>query len=123
MQTVVMYLGRILFGGFFIMSGYNHFAKLSMMAGYTQSKGVPAAKAAVAFTGLLLLIGGVSTLFNFYPIVGLTALVLFLVPTTFLMHAYWKIQDPMARMGERVNFMKNLALLGGTLILLSGLLN
>lgn len=123
MQTVVMVLGRILFGGFFIMSGYNHFAKLPMMAGYTQSKGVPAAKAAVAFTGLLLLIGGVSTLFNFYPIVGLTALVLFLVPTTFSMHAYWKIQDPMAKMGERVNFTKNLGLLGGTLILLSGLLN
>jgi putative oxidoreductase len=123
MQTVVMYLGRILFGGFFIMSGYNHFANLQMMAGYTQSKGVPASKAAVAGTGLLVLIGGISTLFNFYPVVGLTALVLFLVPTTFLMHAYWKIQDPMAKMGERVNFMKNLALLGGTLILLSGLLN
>lgn len=122
MQTVAMVLGRILFGGFFIYSGYNHFTNLGMMAGYAQAKGVPAAKPAVAFTGLLLLIGGISTLFNFYPMIGLIALVLFLIPTTFMMHAFWKIQDPMAKMGERVNFMKNLALLGGTLMLLSGFL-
>lgn len=122
MQPVVLYLGRILFGGFFIMSGYNHFAKLNMMSGYTQSKGVPASKPAVAGTGLLLLIGGISTLFNIYPVVGLVALILFFVPATFLMHAFWKIQDPMARMGERVNFTKNLALLGATLLLLSSLI-
>ena len=123
MHFAVLYLGRILFGGFFILSSYGHFANLQMMAGYAQSKGVPSAKAAVAGTGLLLLIGGISTLFNFYPVVGLAALILFLGPVTFVMHAYWKVQDPMAKMGERVNFMKNLALLGGTLILLSGILS
>jgi putative oxidoreductase len=123
MHTALLYLGRILFGGYFIMGGYNHLANLGMMSGYTQSKGVPAPKPAVAVTGLLLLIGGITTLFNFYPEVGLIALVIFLVPVTFLMHAFWKVQDPMAKMGERVNFMKNLALLGGTLLLLSGFLS
>ena len=123
MQTVVLYLGRILFGGYFIMSGYNHFAHLKMMAGYSQSKGVPAAKSAVAITGALLLIAGITTLFNFYPAVGLVALIIFLVPVTFVMHAFWKIQDPLAKMGERVNFFKNLALLGGALLLLSGFLS
>ena len=123
MHNVILYLGRILFGGFFIMSGYSHFAKLKMMAGYTQSKGVPAANVAVAVTGLLLLIGGISTLFNFYPEIGLIALIVFLVPVTFTMHAFWKVQDPMARMGERVNFTKNLAILGGALLLLSGFFN
>lgn len=123
MHTVVLYLGRILFGGFFVVSGYNHFANLQMMGGYTQSKGVPASKAAVAVTGIMLFVGGISTLFNFYPVIGLSALILFLVPVTFIMHAFWKVQDPMAQMGERVNFMKNLALLGGALILLAGFLS
>jgi len=123
MHAVVLYLGRILFGGYFIVGGYNHFANLNTMAGYTHSKGVPAAKIAVAGSGLLLFIGGISMLFDVYPLVGLIALFLFLVPVTFSMHAFWRIQDPMARMGERVNFMKNLALLGGTLILLSSVLS
>jgi len=47
------------------------------------------------------------------------ALVLFLLPVTYMMHAFRKIQDPMVKMGEMVNFMKNHALLGAVLILLS----
>lgn len=89
-----------------------------MMAGYSQSKGIPSPKAAVVFSGLLLLIGGLSILLGVYPTVGTIALVLFLVPVTFMMHAFWKVKDPMARMGETVNFTKNLALLGAALMLL-----
>ncbi len=123
MHTIVLYLGRILFGGYFIMSGYNHLANLQMMAGYTQSKGVPAPKPAVIISGILLLIGGISTLLNFYPEIGLIALVIFFVPVTFLMHAFWKVQDPMAKMGERVNFFKNIALLGATLMFIAAFLS
>ena len=39
-------LGRILYGGFFLLGGINHFMHLGMMSGYSASKGVPAAKAA-----------------------------------------------------------------------------
>jgi len=111
-------IGRLLLGGFFINSGFKHFSNLTMMAGYSQSKGIPSPKAAVVFSGLLLLIGGLSILLGVYPTVGTIALVLFLVPVTFMMHAFWKVKDPMARMGETVNFTKNLALLGAALMLL-----
>jgi putative oxidoreductase len=119
MESTVLYLGRLLFGGYFIFSGYNHFSNLTMMAGYAQSKGVPMPKLAVGFTGLLLLIGGVSILLHLYPVVGYLALIAFLIPVTFMMHAFWKIQDPMAKMHEMVNFMKNHALLGAILLLLA----
>ena len=119
MESVFFIIGRILFGGYFIYSGINHFRMLNPMASYAQSKGVPSAKLAVAFTGLLLLVGGTSILLSLYPTIGATALVLFLLPVTFTMHAYWKIQDPMAKMAERVNFMKNIALLGAALLLLA----
>jgi hypothetical protein len=32
------------------------------------------------------------------------------------MHAYWNETDPQQRMNETVNFMKNMALIGGTLL-------
>jgi hypothetical protein len=35
-----------------------------------------------------------------------------------MMHQFWKIQDPMARLGELINFQKNLALMGATLMFL-----
>ncbi len=119
METILLYLGRLLFGGYFIFGGFNHFRSLNMMAGYAQSKGTPLPKFSVAFSGLLLLIGGVSVLLNAFPVVGLIALVLFLIPVTFIMHAFWKVQDAQAKMGEMINFMKNIALLGALLLMLA----
>ena len=119
METIVLYLGRIFFGGFFVFNGFNHFKMLDMMSGYAKSKGAPLPKLSVAVSGLLLLDGGVSVLFNVLPSIGLAALVLFLIPVTFIMHAFWKVQDPTAKMHEMVNFTKNLALLGAVLILLA----
>jgi putative oxidoreductase len=119
METTLLYLGRILFGGYFVYNGFNHFKMLDMMSGYAKSKGAPMPKLSVAFSGLLLIVGGLSVLFDILPGFGLAALVLFLVPVTFIMHAFWKIQDPMAKMGEMINFTKNIALLGAVLILLA----
>jgi putative oxidoreductase len=119
MATVLLYIGRIFFGGYFIMGGINHFRHLEMMSGYAQSKGTPYPKYSVAFSGILLLIGGASLLLNVLPGLGLISLVLFLVPVTIIMHAPWKVQDPQAKMSETINFMKNIALLGAVLILLA----
>jgi uncharacterized membrane protein YphA (DoxX/SURF4 family) len=35
---IALLIGRIIVGGFFLMNGFNHFAKLNMMAGYAKSK-------------------------------------------------------------------------------------
>lgn len=119
MESITFIIGRLLLGSFFIYSGYSHFANLAMMSGYAQSKGVPSPKAAVASSGILLWIGGLSILLGVYPVIGVAALAVFLIPVTFMMHAFWKVQDPQAKMGEMVNFTKNLALLGAVLLLLA----
>lgn len=117
MESTIFIIGRVLLGSYFIYSGYNHFALINMMSGYAQSKGVPSPKVAVGFSGLLLFIGGLSILLGVYPTIGVIALVLFLLPVSITMHAFWKIQDSQLKMGERVNFLKNGALLGATLML------
>lgn len=110
-------IGRILFGGFFIYSGINHLINGQAMSGYAASKGVPMATVAVFLTGLLLLIGGVSIVLGYLPKLGIAALVVFLLPVTLMMHAFWAVDDPQQRMAEMGNFTKNLALLGGALAL------
>ncbi len=105
-------VGRIIVGVFWLFNAFNHFAQGKMMIPYAKSKGVPLAEIAVPGTGLLLLIGGLSFLTGLYPTIGIAALVLFLVPTTFMMHNFWAVQDPQMKMVEMVNFNKNLALLG-----------
>ncbi len=112
--------GRILLGGFFLISGLKHFTQLKMMTGYAASKKVPAPAAAIAGSGILIVLGGASLILGLWPQIGALLIVVFLVSVTPAMHNFWTVADPQQRMGEMINFMKNMALLGASLILLSG---
>jgi len=114
----VFLLGRILYGGFFVLGGLNHFQHLGMMSGFVGSKGVPAAKAGVVLSGVLIIVGGVSVMLGYHVWMGLACIVAFLVPVTFLMHNYWVETEMMPRINQRVNFQKNVALLGAALMML-----
>ena len=117
-MDILFLVGRILFGGYFLMMGVNHFMKAGMLRGYAQSKGVPAPAMAVAVGGVLLLAGSLSVLFGVYVIWGLWALVVFLVPVAFKMHDFWTVEDPQAKMAEMTNFLKNIALAGAVLMMM-----
>ena len=119
-MDIVVLIGRILFGAFFIMSGLNHFQNLDMMSGYAESKGVPFPRLAVIGTGVMLVAGGASVLLGIVPIVGLTVLILFLLATLVTMHDFWNLKDPQQRAAEQVNFLKNVALIGASLALMYG---
>lgn len=117
--TILFLAGRILFGGYFLMMGINHFMNYKMMSGYASSKGIPLPTFFVIFSGLLLALGGLGVMLGFLFPIALILIILFLVPVTFSMHQFWTIADPMARMGERINFLKNIALIGAALIILA----
>ena len=110
--------GRVLLGGFFIISGVRHFQHLAMMAGFTGSKGVPAPRLAVIVSGLMIVLGGISILLGVRPHWGIVLVSAFLLPVTLLMHQYWKQTDPMMRINDQVNFTKNVALHGSAWMLL-----
>ncbi|HET6197546.1 MAG TPA: DoxX family membrane protein [Acetobacteraceae bacterium] len=110
-------VGRILAGGYFLMGALHHFTNTSQMAHYAALRGVPTPTAAVLLAGVLLLIGGLSLLLGAFPRIGVAALVLFLVPVTLVMHAFWADRDPMMRMNDVINFGKNVGLLGTVLML------
>ena len=109
---IAFLIGRVIVGGFFLMNGFNHFAQLNMMTGYAKSKGVPAPALAVGGSGVLLLLGGLSLLLGYHPTIGATLLVIFLLGVSFGIHNFWTVQDPQAKQGEMVNFLKNMAILG-----------
>ncbi|MCH7494548.1 MAG: DoxX family protein [Candidatus Marinimicrobia bacterium] len=115
----VILLGRILFGSYFIRSGINHFLNLEGMTGYTASKGVPLPEFAVIFTGLMLLIGGISIITGYYPKIGSYILIAFLVIVAIIMHDFWNIEDTAARAGQFSRFLRNLTFSSACLMFLS----
>ena len=116
-MDVIVLIGRILFAALFLGSGVAHLTKSAGMAGYAKARGLPAARAAVLASGVLLLFGALSVLLGIWPDLGALALVVFLVPTAVVMHGFWNETDPAARQTEQTQFLKDVALAGAALML------
>ena len=115
-ETAALLAGRAIFGGYFLYNAVNHFLNRKTLADYARSKGVPAPDIAVTVSGLLILAGGLSILTGTQPKVGAALIATFLLGVSPQMHAFWKEEDAQQRMHEMVNFTKNMALVGASLL-------
>jgi putative oxidoreductase len=113
-EGAVLLVGRVLFGGILAFMGLNHFMQYGEMTGYAEFKGLPAPGPAVALSGLVLVLGGLSLITGVYPVVGAALLAGFLVIAAVTMHDFWAV-DPEETQDEMTNFLKNVALAGGAL--------
>lgn len=118
--TVAFLIGRVLVGGFFLVTGSDHFVRLKAVASYARAKGVPAPALAAVISGILLLFGGESLLLGFHQGFGILMLLIFLLPSSFLIHNFWAIRDAKDRMNELAQFQKNIAIVG--LLLMAALI-
>ena len=118
-SSVAFLAGRVLFGGVLAFTGVNHFGQADQMAGYAEAKGAPAPTLSVYGSGVLLVLGGASIALGAFPLVGAAALAGFLVVATPMFHDFWSVEDPQQRQQEMTDFLKNVALIGGALVLLA----
>lgn len=112
-------LGRILFGGFFIKAGIDHLRHRHAMKPYVESKGVPKPELAVTLSAVPLLVGGTSLVLGVKPKWGALSVLGFLGAVSPLMHDFWQMEDPQERNRSQGDFMKNMALAGAALALMS----
>ena len=115
--AILILVGRLVFGGFLAFQGLNHFMNTDEMAGYAGSKGVPAARFGVIASGILLLLGGLGIILGVYPIIAAGMLAVFFVLVTPVMHDFWAAPEE-EQQNEMVNFIKNVELLGASLVFL-----
>jgi len=115
-MDVIALIGRILFAAIFLGSSIAHFTQSESMGAYAEAKGVPSGKLMTLASGVLIAVGGLMVLLGVWADLGALLLVLFLLPTAFLMHAFWKETDPVVKQGEMTNFMKNVSISGGALL-------
>jgi putative oxidoreductase len=117
-MEIIFLIGRILFVALFVSSGYGHLTKVKQMGGYAKSMGVPAAEFMTIVTGIMIVVGGIMVLFNFEMFYGALLIFLFLIPTSFMMHAFWKVKDAGMKQVQQIMFMKNLSLAGAALMIM-----
>jgi len=73
---LVFLLARSLFGGVLAFMGLNHFMQTDGMAGYAESKGIPAPRLSVLLSGLLLTASGLGIVLGVFPLLAAAGLVL-----------------------------------------------
>jgi len=117
-MDVIILVGRIMFALIFLGGAAGHLTATADMSALIASKGVPAARAVVLGTGAILLGAATLIILGAWTDLAALLLVIFLVPTAFVVHAFWKETDPQNRLMEQLHFNKDLSLAGGALILL-----
>jgi uncharacterized membrane protein YphA (DoxX/SURF4 family) len=110
-------IGRMMFGGFFLYNGINHFLHVRELAGYARAKNLPSPEAAVIASGAALVAGGASIMLGVHPKLGAAAIVGFLATSSPTFHNFWDHDDPHNRQNDMVHFTKNLALAGAAIAL------
>lgn len=71
----------------------------------------------VRANGAAQTVAGASLALGLLPRLSALTLAGSLVPTTFAGHAFWKVDDPAQSKTQRVQFIKNAAMLGGLLLI------
>jgi putative oxidoreductase len=114
--SIVPLLGRILISPVFLLAGISKIMAFSMMLGYVTSSPLPFPKFSLACAAVIEILGGLAILFGFHTKLTAWIVFLFLIPTTILFHLMPAMQN-MDRMGNITHIEKNLAIMGGLLLL------
>lgn len=102
-----MLFGRICLSILFIHAGIGKFLNYDSTAQFMASKGFTFVPFFLISAALVEIIGGLSVLLGLKTRWGATLLILFLIPTTVIFHAFWNQPDQMNK------FLANLAIFGG----------
>ncbi len=106
---------RILLALIFVVAGFGKITGYAGTAAYMASKGLPMVGVLLPLTILTELGGGLMLAVGWKARWAALWLFLFMIPTTLIFHRFWGI-DPAQVQSMQIHFMKNLAMMGGMLM-------
>ncbi len=100
----------------FVLSGLtNHFSRQGVE--YARGYGAPAPELMVPLSGVAIVAGGLSVALGIWADLGALVLAAFALSILPIMHAFWKEEDAQAQQTQMVQFVKNVSLAGGALVI------
>ena len=114
-HDVLSLVGRILISGIFISAGISKLKQAKQTEAYIKSKNIPFAPAARYAAASTEILGGSTLLLGLGSRIGASTLIGFLIPTTLIFHKFWGLNNEQEKQMQQINFLKNLAVMGGLL--------
>ena len=107
-------VGRILLAVIFVISGFGKIMGFDGTVGYIQSAGLPAAQLGAIMAIVVELGGGILLVLGWKARWAAAILFVFVFCAAIFFHAFWS-SPPDHAMMQQIQFMKNLAIMGGLL--------
>lgn len=114
-KDAVLLLGRILVASLFVPAGWGKLMGFAGVVGYIASKGLPLPQVLAAGAVIVELLVGLAFLIGWKARWAALLLALFTLVAAVFFHNYWSMADAAAAASNRVNFYKNIALVGALL--------
>jgi len=116
-EAVALLLGRLALASIFLVSGFGKLTNLGGFVQYLAAQGVPAPWALGVVAACVEFFGGLAIAAGFRARWAALLMAAFTVVAALIAHRFWEVQDAAARMGQQIHFMKNVAIVGGFLVL------
>ena len=118
MKDIIDLIGRILIAFIFLFYAYDLIAFFGANKELMEDYGITFQQDLLLYAAIFLLIlGGTLVLIGFRASLGAILLLIYWLPCTFIVHSFWNDAPEFVRV-ESMEFIKNLAIAGGLLIIL-----
>jgi len=111
------FVGRALYGGILAYMAVDGFKNNEKRVEVAEQKGVPMPDVLVPFVTGMLFVANLGVVLWKFPRASAGALIVFFFGTTPSIHNFWTMEGKQ-RHDNKINFLKNAALLGGAILLL-----
>ena len=116
-QNFAILAARIMIGWIYVESGLRKLMDMGPFIASLARRGVPQATVWGWIGAPVEFLGGLALLTGAFTRCAALAILVFTIVATAIGHRYWEIAEPAARRMQHSHFFKNLAMMGGILLL------
>ena len=118
MKDVLDLIGRILMAFIFLFEAYDSICYFNQTKATMTSYGLNWNQDLLMYGSIvLLLLGGTLVLIGYRSSFGAILLLLYWIPITFIVYSFWNDPEDIRRV-QSLSFMKNIAIMGGLMIII-----
>ena len=117
MQSILMGAGRVLLGLYFLMPGIAKFADWERHVALMETHEMAMIPLLLVVAGVVQIIGGLSLILNKHVAVCALGFAVMILLINANLHDFWNVYEGVNAERETQNFVKNLAILAGLLVL------
>ncbi len=109
---------RLLLSGIYIINGWGAFSKPGGRPKLVAAAGIPKPEQAVVLNAAVMILAGLLLGLGLTPRLAASLLLGSMIPTTIVGHPFWKEEQGPQRQNQETQFLKNLSMIGGLLMVL-----